>query len=309
MQILNIKLSIKNGGCYVGNSMGAHINTYFVPKNFLSQSPIKIKKVKLNALLKKQYFDLISQNNQINFLNRNIPKFDLQNYRVKTLRSTMQKKNKYNQRLKINLILLDYIYSLNCNDLFGYIGRVEKNNPLKNNPLINNSLVQYLYIPEVFLASEFAAMEITKAEVLQKAVKDNQQFVAMKIWENRAKLSAAGKLPLTYKCEYDWSWSDQPITITPLKSVLDNPLTEKKIKFNVQSWKRNQKALKALRENNYSYEYDLYLDRGREGKLTTGDLYTLQTIKEERLIREQKEKDQAAEAYRLALLNNEFWLD
>jgi hypothetical protein len=317
MQILNIKLSIKNGGCNAGNSVGTliskNINTNFIAKRLLSQSctknPISQKKTGLDSFVKDQFFNLIKKTGQIDFLTRNVPDFSLKNYRVKNLRFLMKFKNKYNQRLKINLILLDYIYSLNCNDLFGYIGRVKKNKPLSNKPLSNNSLVQYSYIPEVFLASEFAALEIIKFKAQQKAAKNNKQQTVIKAWENFRNLWAAGKHPDFFECEYDWSWSNEPITITPLKEVLDKPLTDKQIKNVAKNWRSDRRSKEQIHVDRYSAEWGIYLDLALKSKLTYRDLKVLQGYKEKRLIREQKERDQEVEAQRLRMLKNEFWLD
>jgi hypothetical protein len=131
MQILNIKLSIKNGGCNAGNSVGTliskNINTNFIAKRLLSQSctknPISQKKTGLDSFVKDQFFNLIKKTGQIDFLTRNVPDFSLKNYRVKNLRLLMKFKNKYNQRLKINLVLLNYIYSLDSCDISWNINR------------------------------------------------------------------------------------------------------------------------------------------------------------------------------------------
>jgi hypothetical protein len=149
---LKLKLSILNGGCNAGNSMGTfikkNINTNFITKRLLSQSctkthewqsaeifnsfsemqknykkPISPKKTGLDSFVKDQFFNLIKTTGQIDFLTRNVPDFSLKNYRVKNLRLLMKFKNKYNQRLKINLVLLNYIYSLDSCDISWNINR------------------------------------------------------------------------------------------------------------------------------------------------------------------------------------------
>jgi hypothetical protein len=276
-------------------------------ENFSTLSYKRIKKANLNPLVKKQYLYLISQNEQMNFLNKNINKFSLQNYRVKTLRLAMKFKNKYNQRLKLNLILLQYIYSLNCDDLHIGFGLKENEN------LINNSIVQYIYTPEIFTESEFAALEAAKAEALQNATKNKLQQAAMKNWANREILWASSSVanlfdPEFYRCQYDWSLSNQPITISPLESVLDKPLSAREIKSRAKDW-RQLKKMKSRAADDYRHDWDHYMRLGCESRLKSRDLADLQRIKDNRLIREQKERDQTAEAERLMLLNNEFWLD
>jgi hypothetical protein len=278
------------------------LNEMFV--NYSELSYKKTKKVNLNPLVKKQYLYLISQNEQLNFLNKNINKFSLQNYRVKTLRLAMKFKNKYNQRLKLNLILLQYIYSLNCDDLHIGFGLKENKN------LINNSIVQYIYTPEIFTESEFAALEAIKFKAQKKAAKNKLQQTAVKAWENFRNLEAANQFPDPFECQYDWSWSGEPIIITPLESVLKKPLTKAEIALiSINFSRRNWRNAMWSCEDNYVSLYYRYLLSALKGTLTDQDFRDLQKIKDNTLIREQKERDQTAEAERLMLLNNEFWLD